>query len=84
MAKVYYIGDWAVQLGPVYAETSFSAALFLPGLFWSLFVSFSWTWPNPGPFSHYFNRKLPKRASIYSRSSTILLNVSPIVDELTS
>jgi len=24
MAKVYYIGDWAVQLGPVYAETSFS------------------------------------------------------------
>jgi uncharacterized membrane protein len=24
MAKVYYIGDWAVQLGPVYAETSFN------------------------------------------------------------
>ena len=24
MTKVYYIGDWAVQLGPVYAETSFS------------------------------------------------------------
>jgi uncharacterized membrane protein len=24
MAKIYYIGDWAVQLGPVYAETSFS------------------------------------------------------------
>lgn len=24
MAKVYYIGDWAVQLGPVYAETAFS------------------------------------------------------------
>ena len=24
MAKVFYIGDWAVQLGPVYAETSFS------------------------------------------------------------
>ena len=24
MAKVYYIGDWAVQLGPIYAETSFS------------------------------------------------------------
>jgi len=22
MAKVCYIGDWAVQLGPVYAETS--------------------------------------------------------------
>ena len=26
MAKVYYIGDWAVQLGPVYAETSFNHA----------------------------------------------------------
>ena len=26
MRKVYYIGDWAVQLGPVYAETSFSHA----------------------------------------------------------
>ena len=24
--KVYYIGDWAVQLGPVYAETSFNHA----------------------------------------------------------
>ncbi len=24
MAKVYYIGDWAVQLGPVYAETPFN------------------------------------------------------------
>ncbi len=24
MAKVYYIGDWAIQLGPVYAETSFN------------------------------------------------------------
>lgn len=26
MARVYYIGDWAVQLGPVYAETSFNHA----------------------------------------------------------
>lgn len=26
MAKVYYIGDWAVQIGPVYAETSFNHA----------------------------------------------------------
>ncbi len=26
MARVYYIGDWAVQLGPVYAETSFNYA----------------------------------------------------------
>ncbi|MCC5829994.1 MAG: hypothetical protein JJU36_11155 [Phycisphaeraceae bacterium] len=26
MAKVYYIGDWAVQLGPIYAETSFNHA----------------------------------------------------------
>ena len=26
MAKVYYVGDWAVQLGPVYAETSFNHA----------------------------------------------------------
>src|SRR5262249_40572676 len=26
MAKIYYIGDWAVQLGPVYAETSFNHA----------------------------------------------------------
>jgi len=24
MAKVYYIGDWAVQVGPVYAETPFN------------------------------------------------------------
>ncbi len=24
MAKIFYIGDWAVQLGPVYAETSFN------------------------------------------------------------
>src|ERR1039457_1325364 len=24
MAKIYYIGDWAVQLGPVYAETPFN------------------------------------------------------------
>ncbi len=26
MKRVYYIGDWAVQLGPVYAETSFNHA----------------------------------------------------------
>jgi hypothetical protein len=26
MVKVYYVGDWAVQLGPVYAETSFNHA----------------------------------------------------------
>lgn len=26
MAKVYYIGDWALQLGPVYAETPFNYA----------------------------------------------------------
>lgn len=26
MAKIYYIGDWAVQLGPVYAETPFNYA----------------------------------------------------------
>ena len=26
MAKVFYIGDWAVQIGPVYAETSFNHA----------------------------------------------------------
>ncbi|MDG2255481.1 MAG: glutamine amidotransferase [Opitutaceae bacterium] len=26
MSKVYYIGDWAVQIGPVYAETSFNHA----------------------------------------------------------
>lgn len=26
MANVYYIGDWAVQIGPVYAETSFNHA----------------------------------------------------------
>lgn len=24
MARIYYIGDWAVQLGPVYAETPFN------------------------------------------------------------
>ncbi len=24
MAKVYYVGDWAVQIGPIYAETSFN------------------------------------------------------------
>jgi hypothetical protein len=84
MARVYYIGDWTVQLGPVYAETSFSAALFLPGLFWSLFVSFSWTWIGQGPCPHYFNRKLPIRTSIYFSSNTILLSVSPIVDEFTS
>src|SRR3569623_1851610 len=24
--RVYYIGDWAVQIGPVYAETSFNHA----------------------------------------------------------
>jgi uncharacterized membrane protein len=24
--KIYYVGDWAVQLGPVYAETSFNHA----------------------------------------------------------
>ena len=26
MKKIYYIGDWAVQIGPVYAETSFNHA----------------------------------------------------------
>jgi uncharacterized membrane protein len=26
MKRVYYIGDWAVQIGPVYAETSFNHA----------------------------------------------------------
>ena len=26
MSKVYYVGDWAVQIGPVYAETSFNHA----------------------------------------------------------
>ena len=26
MKKVYYIGDWAIQLGPVYAETPFNHA----------------------------------------------------------
>jgi uncharacterized membrane protein len=26
MAKIYYIGDWAVQLGPTYAETPFNYA----------------------------------------------------------
>jgi uncharacterized membrane protein len=27
MKKVYYVGDWAVQLGPVYAETPFNHAV---------------------------------------------------------
>lgn len=27
MAKIYYIGDWAIQLGPVYAETPFNHAV---------------------------------------------------------
>lgn len=26
MARVFYVGDWAVQLGPLYAETSFNHA----------------------------------------------------------
>jgi uncharacterized membrane protein len=26
MAKIYYVGDWAVELGPVYAETPFNYA----------------------------------------------------------
>jgi uncharacterized membrane protein len=26
MSKVYYVGDWAVQMGPVYAETPFNYA----------------------------------------------------------
>jgi uncharacterized membrane protein len=26
MKRVYYIGDWAVQIGPIYAETSFNHA----------------------------------------------------------
>lgn len=26
MKKIYYIGDWAVQIGPIYAETSFNHA----------------------------------------------------------
>jgi uncharacterized membrane protein len=26
MARIYYIGDWALQLGPIYAETSFNYA----------------------------------------------------------
>jgi len=26
MAKIYYVGDWAVMLGPVFAETSFNYA----------------------------------------------------------
>jgi len=26
MARVYYVGDWAIQIGPVYAETSFNHA----------------------------------------------------------
>ncbi len=27
MAKIYYIGDWAIQLGPTYAETPFNHAV---------------------------------------------------------
>ena len=26
MSKIYYVGDWAVMLGPVFAETSFNYA----------------------------------------------------------
>lgn len=26
MARIYYVGDWAIQIGPVYAETSFNHA----------------------------------------------------------
>ena len=26
MAKIYYVGDWAVSLGPVFAETPFNYA----------------------------------------------------------
>ena len=26
MARIYYIADWAVQLGPTYAETLFNYA----------------------------------------------------------
>jgi len=26
MAKIYYVGDWAISLGPVFAETPFSYA----------------------------------------------------------
>ena len=26
MAKIYYIGDWAIMLGPVFAETPFNYA----------------------------------------------------------
>ena len=26
MAKVYYVGDWAVMLGPCFAETPFNYA----------------------------------------------------------
>lgn len=26
MAKIYYVGDWAIQLGPMYAETPFNYA----------------------------------------------------------
>lgn len=27
MAKIYYVGDWAIQLGPVYAESAFHHAV---------------------------------------------------------
>ena len=26
MARIYYIGDWAIMLGPVFAETPFNYA----------------------------------------------------------
>lgn len=26
MAKIYYVGDWAISLGPVFAETPFNYA----------------------------------------------------------
>ena len=26
MAKIYYVGDWAVMLGPIFAETPFNYA----------------------------------------------------------
>ena len=26
MSKIYYVGDWAIQMGPVYAETPFNYA----------------------------------------------------------
>lgn len=46
MAKVYYIGDWAVQLGPVYAETSFNHAPkgldFINFVFWEQYAQL-WT-----------------------------------------